>query len=529
MDQLVVRLFEFWRGLTPLHRLALVGIPAVVIIGLFAALTMVISAPMAKVTLFKDMEIADASRIVTELKKQNVDYRLDDGGRAILVPADQVYDLRLDLAGMGLPQGDIGFEIFDESKLGITEQGMRVDYQRALQGELQRTLESWEQVADARVLLNIAPQTSFLDTDARSTASVSLTLKPGDHLNDNQVEGAKHLVSRSVSRLDPEDVTVVDSRGNPLSGSVDTESEQQLRGMAIAELRHKLRQHLERNFEHKLRAFLEEPYGAGNVAAAVSLEMDFRQIKSQFEEYTPVVGDQGVEERVEEHRKSETGIEETPGGVPGTTSNIPGYLGVSPGGGSGTESSEYDLIVDYLVNREVREEDLPPGTIMRRTAAVALSTDTWDVNTKTSVEQLVASAIGANITAGDVIDVQAFLFSEDEGVVASAELVSQQRGQNIMRIIGWAIALVLVVVALAFLRGTVIAGLPRDTTMTPFPLGDGDIELPPGMDVETYKLRKLDELGTTQQDMMRHEISRMIDSEPERVASLLRTWMLEDA
>ncbi|MBN2081986.1 flagellar M-ring protein FliF [bacterium] len=530
MDQLITRITEFWNSLSTGQRLLYLGLPAVLIVGAVAAMTLLVSAPETKVLLYKDLELADAGMIVAELKRQDIEYELANDGRDILVPASSLYELRLELAAMGLPRDSVGFELFDKSKLGITESGLRIDYQRALSGELVRTLESLEQVHQARVILQIAPETSFLDTATHSTASVALTLAPNGRLSESQVEGIRHMVSHAVSRLAPEDVTIVDSSGRELTGNDDYESEKQYQGMELAKLRHELQQRLERQLEQKLRTFLEDPYGAGNVATSVTLDMDFRAIHTQSTEYTPVVGDQGVEKRLEEHRSRNQEQEETPGGVPGTTSNIPGYLGISGSEAQTLESSEYDLIVDYLVNEELREEDLPPGMITRRSAAVAISTDVWDAATKRTVDNLVASAIGADVANGDVIDVQAFEFAEAGVAPATVEYVALQRTQSISRIAGWALALILIVVALLFLRSLVLTVLPREVALA---TASEDVT-PPALtfaseeEVEEFALRRLDELSSTAQDKMRTEISRMIDKEPERVAHLIRSWLLED-
>jgi len=528
VNQLAERLLAFWNALPTWQRVFFLGIPALIIVGAVTSLTLILSSAPVQAPLFRDLELTDASRIVDELRQRNVNYTLENEGRDILVPVTEVYDLRLTLAGMGLPQDSVGFELFDKNKLGITETGMRIDYQRALQGELQRTLEALEQVQAAKVILQIAPETTFLDTESRSTASVALTFNSGARLSENQVEGIKHLVSKAVSRLEPDDVAIIDNQGNPLTGEESAESAQKLQGLELADLQHRLRQRLERNMESKVRQFLEDPYGAGNVAASVALEMDFRAIRTQTKEYTPVVGDQGIESRVEEHRSKQTTGEETPGGVPGTTSNIPGYLGLSGGEAQSTESSEYDLIVDYLVNEELREEDLPPGVITRRSAAVAINTDVWDAETKQSVDTLVASAIGANLAAGDEIDVQAFEFNETGATAATTEYVALQRNENISRIAGWLLALLVVGITLVFLRSLVVNILPREM---PLPSAAGALAgtgLMTEEEAEEYALRKLDELKATAQDKMRSEIARMIDSQPDRVASLLRSWLLED-
>jgi len=531
MDQLVPRLMQFWRTLNPLQRALVVGVPALLIVGAMAAIVLAIAAPPVKAPLYRNLETADASRIVEELQKQRVEYKLENEGRDILVPAEQVYDLRLNLAGQGLPRGKVGFELFDKRDLGVTETETAIKMQRALQGELARTLEAMAQVDSATVLLSIAPETSFLDNSAHSTASVALALKPGQLLSKSQVQGVRHLVSNAVPRLAAADVTIVDGAGNPLTGDEEAANATQLAGLAATDLQARFRDRVERDYEDKIRTVLEGPYGAGKVSPSVTVEVDFRAIHNESETYTPVVDEQGIEKRTEEHRESSTGGTSEPGGVPGTTSNIPGYLGISGGESQQSEQSKYDLIVDYLVNKKVSLEDLPPGTITRRSAAVALSTDTWDETAKASVEQLVATAIGADVSKGDSINVQAFQFTGGGGEAATQEYLRQQSARNMARIAGWVVALLMVGLLMVLLRGVIGSALPRDDmalAAAGMARGGEGFEISeqtePG-----YSLRRLDEIGATQQDQMRQEIGRMIDKNPGQVVSLVRSWLLEDS
>ena len=532
MEQLTARLVEFWNSLGVWQRIVVIGLPAALIIGVIAMMTMLIGSPPAAAILYTDIEPADAALIIDELEKERIQYDLLNEGRDIAVPASEVHRLRIKLASMGLPRHHVGFELFDETKMGITDQGMRIDKQRALQGELARNLEALDQVDEARVILNIAPETSFLDTDTRSTASVMLRLSPGNRLSSSQVEGIRHLISRSVSRLEPEDVSITDSMANPLTGREDSEAEEKIAGMALAELQHELRQRLERRAEDKIRRLLEGPYGVGNVAPSVTLAMDFSTMTRQKKEYTPVTSDeQGIEKHVEEHRSRNETTEDDLGGIPGTTSNVPGYLGISEGDNTGQESSEFDLIVEYLVNEEFTEEDLPPGAVTGVSAAVTLNAnaDNWDEPTQQSVKSLIANAIGADLTAGDQIEVQAFKWSDDESLAVGQTFVLAQRSRSINSMVSVGITVLLVVFVLFMLRGIVFGGLPRDK-MLPAP----PVEAPKDLsdmtedEAEEFALRRLDQLGATQQDKMRQEISRMVDTEPERVVALLRSWLLED-
>jgi flagellar M-ring protein FliF len=530
LEDIAQRLQEYWHGQSLLGRLLVFGLPLLLIVGAVAAISMFVSAPPKPAALFRNLETSDAAAVVTELKKQKVDYTLENDGRDVMVPADQVYNLRLGLAGIGLPRGNVGFELFDKTKMGLTETGMKIDYQRALQGELAKTLESLGPVESASVLLNIAPDTSFLDSSARSTAAVTLHMRGGGSLGGAQVRGVQYLVSRAVSKLAPEDVTVVDGNGSSLTGDAASGSSGgAASGLDQAEKQRQIRKGIERDMEEKIRSVLEGPYGAGNLAVSVAAEIDFSTINRQSENYSPVIDNKGIEKAVHETRDKAQGGAPGEGGVPGTTSNIPGYLGLSGAdAGSGSQQSKYDLTVDYLVNKEVKMEDLPPGAIKRRSAAVAISTTQWDEKTKAAVDQLVASAIGADVAKGDVINTQAFEFADNGSATLSSELGRQQTSQNVNRIIGWVIALLMIGLLMLFARGVVGSAMPKEGPLYAA-AGIGADGTPDSLDLsDEMRVQSLDGLGANQQQQMREEIAKMIDRKPDQVAALLRSWMLED-
>jgi flagellar M-ring protein FliF len=528
VEQLVDRLKEFWSGLGTVQKVVVLGLPVLLLIGAIAAITMVVSAPPVKAPLFANLEPVDAARIVEQLKKDGIEYELTNEGRDITVPMESVYDLRLEMAAMGLPQHNVGFELFDKRELGITESETQVKKQRAIQGALAKTLEALEPVDSASVLLNIAPESSFLAADNHSTASVTLHLNPGQRLSPAQVKGVQLLVARAVPRLGEDDVAVLDGGGNPLMAGEETPESQLVASMELTELQHKFRSRVERDLEGKILQVLEKPYGSGMVAPSVSVDIDFTKMHREQERYEPVVDDQGIEQRVEEHRSRSNTSEEDLGGVPGTTSNIPGYLGISAGSGQAKEDSTYDLLVDYLVSKEVTLEDLPPGAITRRSAAVALSSSEFNEDTKAAVETLVANAIGADTAAGDRVDVQAFLFSDTQAATLQTEYNTQEQWRVYSKIIGWIVAVAMVGLVMMMLRSIVTQLFPRDELkLAPEVMGpDGQMLTP--QQAEEYALAKLDELSSTHQDKMRREIERLIDTNPERVTNLMRSWLLED-
>src|SRR5208337_3829813 len=170
--------------------------------------------------LYSNLTQEDAGQVITKLKEMKVPYRVD--GNAIYVPSSQVYELRLELASQGVPQGGgVGFEIFDKNQLGVTEFVQRLNYVRALQGEIARTIRQLAEVDQARVHIAIPERTIFTEREEKPTASIVLKFKAGRVLSQGQIGGIVHLVSSSVEGLSPEQVTVIDNMGNMLSKPSD--------------------------------------------------------------------------------------------------------------------------------------------------------------------------------------------------------------------------------------------------------------------------------------------------------------------
>jgi len=168
--------------------------------------------------LFSHLSSEDASAILAKLQEKKIPYEITSSGDTILVASEKVSEIRLEMAGSGLPQGGgIGFEIFDQKTLGATEFEQQLNYRRALQGELARTIKGLEEIQSSRVHIALPKESLFVSEEKKPTASVTLKLKPGRSLSQSQIEGITHLVASSVEGLNAEDVIVVDNKGNILS------------------------------------------------------------------------------------------------------------------------------------------------------------------------------------------------------------------------------------------------------------------------------------------------------------------------
>ncbi|MBP1657567.1 MAG: Flagellar M-ring protein FliF [Bacteroidetes bacterium] len=277
---------------------ALLGMVAVGAIAAIVALVFFVNTPNYA-TLFTNLSPEDASKIVEKLKEKDTPYQLEDGGKSVLVPKQKVYDLRLALAGEGLPQSSvIGYEIFDRTNLGISDFVQKVNYRRALEGELARTILTLEEVEAARVHLVVPEKVLFKEDEKPATASVVLKLRSGKPLRRETVQGIAHLVSSSVEGMDAGNVTIVDSKGQLLSDAHKASSV-----AALTSTQYELQQRVESYLGQKAQQLLEGVVGAGNALVQVNADLDFRQVERTLEQYDPertaVRSEQITEEKTE--------------------------------------------------------------------------------------------------------------------------------------------------------------------------------------------------------------------------------------
>ena len=306
------RLLASLRG-NPLPALLIAGAAAVAIVG---ALFMWAQAPEYRV-LYSNFSEADGGRIIAELDKRKVPYRIGEGGNTLLVPAEQLHNLRLQLAEQGLPQaGNVGFEILDKQAFGVSQFAEHINFQRGLEGELARTIESLGPVAKARVHLAMPKQSIFIRDRQPASASVVLTLQPGRQLGAGQVDAIVHMVSSSVPELATEAVTVVDQNGRLLS----TRSSN---GRDLDEAQLGYVEEVENSYQRRIEHILAPILGAENVRAQVAVEVDFANREQTAERFAPNQNPGEAAIRSQQSNENYTGGDELARGVPGALSNTP--------------------------------------------------------------------------------------------------------------------------------------------------------------------------------------------------------------
>ena len=363
--------------------------------------------------LFGNLAAGDASAVVTKLKEQKIPYRLENGGTAIYIPANKVYETRLEMAGSGLPQGaGIGFEIFDKQSFGMTDFAQKINYQRALQGELGRTISSLAPVEGARVHLALAEKRLFREQQEKTTASVIVKLVPGRKLNEGQIQGIVNLVAGSVEGLEASQVSVIDANGRVLSKAPQTDLDSPLSPGLL-----QYQQSMEKSLEYRAQSLLDRALGVGNSLVQITASLDFSQREHLEEAYDP----NGSAVRSEQATTEKSGSS-TNSGVPGAESN----LNESSGSKGFNSSSRSEETVNYEVSKTVSKIIEPVGSIKNLSVAVLVADrlkpgeegteatyEPRPAEELDSIEQMVRSALGISEERGDQIVVISRPFEND--------------------------------------------------------------------------------------------------------------------
>ena len=477
--------------------------------------------------LFTNLTSEDAGEIVKKLKDAKTPYQITADGKGILVPSDKVYELRLTLASEGIPQGGgVGFEIFDRKNFGMTEFVQKLNYQRALQGELSRTIAQLTGVEQARVHLVIPEKSLFKDNEKPATASIVLKMKSNRALRDSEVQGVVHLVSSSIEGMDPERVTILDSRGKILSkgGSGDATTR-------MTSAMQETQRTYEKNVEESIQSLLDPIVGGGKSVARVTATLDYKQVERVEEKFDPESIAVRSEQRTEEKGSSTT----SSSGVPGVQTN----LGRTTAGGGATSGggSKNDETLNYEVSRSTAKIIEPVGALSKISIAVlvdgkyeapAAVKEGQTAKAKYTprspdelqkIETLVKSAVGFNLERGDQLTVQNIPF-QDTGEAGSSETASwwtnpffMSLAKNLMIGIGFLVLILFVIrPLLASLR------LVRRPVLESFEAVGST-----GEQLTTAERALINSQMAEQQNLI-----EQAKKDPYQVAQILQNWVAED-
>jgi flagellar M-ring protein FliF len=462
--------------------------------------------------LYSDLNQQDAGAIVEKLNDRKIPYKISGDGQIIEVPKKQVQETRLALAQEGLPLGGtIGYELFNETKIGETQFQQGLNLQRALEGELARTIKEFDEVEKVRVHLNVPKQRVFMEEDRPPSASVVLSLKRGQSLDKSQLQGIVNLVAAAVEGLTPENISVVDTSGGLLY-SKDQEAEGAL-SAAQAEYKHRL----ERTLANKIRAMVERVVGPEKVVAQVTTDLNYESMSTNEEIFDPDRTSIRSEQRLKEINQ---GPARDASGIPQTSFE----LGTgNQDQGKGDQGELYQRTEDttnYEITRITRQINTPAGDIRRLSVAVMVDKayiDTIADGIK-SLEELVKNAVGFDETRGDTVVVRTvpFYLPEEEPVTLIDKILAL-----LERHLGLLVSTFLI--TLFFL----IFGVPVMRMLTRRPESEAQ-ETPEALPEGEEAPEALPDYGADVRPIDRDQALQLARQDPEKTINLLRSWIEEE-
>ena len=489
--------------------------------------------------LFSDLKPVDSAAVVTKLKEKKIKYEIRSEGSAIAIsPPGLVHEIRMELAGEGVPKGGVvGLEIFESANLGTTTFQEKVKFQRALQGELERTISSLEAVAAARVHIAQPEKSVFAKKSSEPTASVMLQLEPGAELDKKQVKGIANLVSGSVESLQPQNVTIIDVNGNLLSPQAEGEE-----SLSVEATRLQYQREVEKGYVQRVEQMLAKVLGPNKVIARVTAEMDFSSLEREEESYDP--GGQVLRSQ----RTVEEGSGATQrGGVPGVVSNLasdPNLL-TAPGAAQ-DRSSHREEVKNFEVSRAVSKTSQPRGKLTRLSVAVLVDGNyevpagapasapkefkPLDGDTLSRIDSVVKSAVGFDAVRGDTLTVENIPFHVSDIDYAS-QMESKKTQDMIFNLLYRAGPLLFIVLFFVVIVRPLVKFLVTPTEAEVdltrlLPTGISELE----QEIEAERARATvptiePAIDLEQLEELMAENSRIVKENPGQAALLIRYWL----
>ncbi len=473
-------------------------------------------------TLYSDLDQADAADVVKWLKDEKISYRITHGGTTIEVPEGKVYDIRLALAGAGLPHGgSAGFSLFDKTSLGATDFVQRVNYQRALQAELEKTIDRFPQVKTARVHIASPKESLFVSERQPVTASVVITLKRGADMSRVQVESIVHLVAGAVPRLHKENVSVVDTTGNILYEHRDRSiPDDSVR--TNAQLVYQRR--LEDYYKHKISSLLEDALGTGRIVVQVSADIDFDRVETSEDNYDPdtiaIRSEQSLTEKE---------LDRNAAGIPGVKGGLADKLQGNLEEDNGLVTKKNEKTKNYEVSRIKRQTSSAIGKLNRLSVGVLVDGTYMHKDGKTEyvarspeemtkLHNIVRAAMGFSEERGDELSIQNVAFSATRKEKATMTEMVDMSIKILKPLANLILALLFIFLVLRpILNRYVLSSREEEAAPageTGMLEGEGlaEIEAPVSFEPGPDAAKELRELATDY---------------PERAAALIKVWLRE--
>jgi len=518
---------QMWKGFESLHasrKLTILAAAGITLLSIALAVVF-INQPEYKV-LYTNLSAEDAGQITTRLQEKKIPYQLSSSGDMISVPSEKVSELRLELAASGLPKGGgVGFEIFDTKNLGVTEFVQQLNYQRALQGELTRTINSLDEIQQSRVHLVIPKKSLFSEDQKKPTASVIVRLKNGRNLSDPQINGIAHLVSSSIEGMSPRDVMIVDSSGKVLSKVTEGGELAQLSNSQI-----EYKKNVEKDLTSRITSMLEKVVGDGKAVVRIAADLDFRVMEKTEEKFD------SEEPAIRSVQRSQEKSGSISGGA-GESSVATTARQAAPPRPAGSNREKSDETINYEISRTVNKTVMPVGDVKKISIAVLVDGN-YVKNDKgveeyqprpekelTALEDLVKKSAGFDAKRGDQVVVSNVAFKKVDLGAEMADKSWLDKLMPFMPLVRYLVMLVVIGLAALFVvkplvrmlaeRGREVGVSVREVPSAMGELKGGDgVTLSLGAPQQTPR-------ELTEADIVRH----MASSDSKRFAELLRNWI----
>jgi len=543
MTKLLAQVKDFYSNLTPMKRISV--ITATFIIASTVVVVGIMVSGRTWVPLFTNIPTDQLPLIVSKLQDKQVPYQIVDGGKTVDVPPEFLHSTQMMLMSeTGLAKiGNVGFELFDKDSFGTTSYVQRINYQRALQGELVRTISSIDVIKNSKVLLALPPKKTFLEEGDAPSASVIVDVRDGKTLNVDQVRGIIHLVASAVEGLDPEKVTVVDARGKVLSknivGGLSTISNDMM----------EFKVNREHEYENRIEDILSKVVGQGKIIARVNADVNFRQISSVEETVDP---DKQALKSIQTEEEKLRGARSQATGAPGARANLPGAE--DPNGVGFKQDVDKEIKTQNFENtKTVRNVKEPVGNIEKMSIAVLVDgvttqsvakdgkvTENWQPRSAEELakyETIVKNAIGFDEKRGDQVKIENIKFTREDFSESDRFVNSLERRKLISYAVKWAViaasfGLFFYVVVRPFMRWITESFSESVDEMLPKTIEElEDLQTVdnslPGMGGALPMLEETLDPDKAESELLRERIMNLIQSDGRKAAFALNQWVEE--
>jgi len=540
---LTAQIKAFYQNQTPVKRISILMVFLIVTASIVVISLMV--SGRSYVPLFSNIPPEQLPSIIARLKEKNIMFQVKDDGKTVAVPPELLHSLQMSMVteAQSNKMGAIGFELFDKQSFGITSYAQKINYQRAVQGELMRAINTLESVRNSKVILALPPKKTFLEEGGTPTASVVVELHDGKALSSDQVKGIQYLVASAVESLDPEKVTVVDSRGKVLSKNRGESS------VALSNDLIELKQKTESQLEERIESILERVVGSGKVMARVDATLNTQAVSAVEEQYD---ADKVATRSVQNEEESSLGSRTSPVGVPGARANLPGAQDAGQVGFN-QDVKKNLTTTNYEVPKVVKNMKENPGRITRLSVAVVIDgirevktnedgtkQEVWTPRSQEEIQKymaLVKNAIGFSQARGDSVNVENIKF-EKESFEESDLLLSQLERRKLLNyavrwsVIGMAMFLFFFLVVRPFMRWVTESFQESIDDMLPKTIEeleeiqsvDGAL---PGMSSALPILEESLDPDKAESELLKEKILSLVDQNGKKASNALSLWLVK--